>query len=563
MNVMRATQSTSFARSTTLWLAMAVGSAVFSACGGGGSASADTAAAAGVGNGTVTGFGSIVVDGVHYDDRKVVLGVDTPANAPDAPAPGASVEIKLGHHVEVTFTGSESSSAATSVVVSAEVVGNVSAIAPDLVVAGQTVKANSVAANGPVTFFEGFLALNDIKVGDRVEVHGTPTAAGVIQATRIERESSRDTWVRISGNVGSLGTSSFVVGGETINFDANTKVFPVGTSLANAQRVAVWSDTPAVGSVVSAKFIRIKKTAPGTDTAARVAGAITDCVAVCDASFKVGGIVVNAATAEFVNGVKADLANGKWVELRGTVDLTTGAIKATRVSFRKLEAGKPDVSLKGAITDFVDGAHFKVRGVAVTTDSATVTTACTAALAQGTLVSIGGGVANFTVLAKTVDCLNSPEGISLEGKGRITAVDPVAKTFKLDGTLFSSISLSYAGAEFASGTSATSLTVGATVVVRGSVTAGVVTVTRIGLADELAMSTPGIIVLEAEGVASHVTFTGAVVTGFAIDGLTFGITTESVVRTLDGALIDGARIHVLFKKAASGANVVLLVNTKH
>jgi len=49
---------------------------------------------------------------------------------------------------------------------------------------------------------------------------------------------------------------------------------------------------------------------------------------------------------------------------------------------------------------------------------------------------------------------------------------------------------------------------------------------------------------------------------FAIDGLSFAITTESIVRTLDGALVDGAQIRVLFKKA-SGTNVVLLVNTKH
>ena len=55
--------------------------------------------------------------------------------------------------------------------------------------------------------------------------------------------------------------------------------------------------------------------------------------------------------------------------------------------------------------------------------------------------------------------------------------------------------------------------------------------------------------------------TNGAVSSFAIDGLTFAITTESTVRTLDGALVDGAEIHVLFKKVG-GTNVVLLVNTK-
>lgn len=567
MNVRHALQSISSAKPTRMCFALIVSAVALSACGGGGGTGGTAdATPAGVSSGTVTGFGSIVVDGIHYDDKKVVLGVDSPASAPDGAASGASVEIKLGHHVELTFTGDESNSSASSVTVSAEVVGNVSAITPDIVVAGQTVKVNANAAIGPVTFFEGLSSATDIKVGDRLEVHGAPTALGVIQATRIELRPALDAWLRISGTVASLtgNPGSFQLGGETIHVDANTKVFPAGATLANGQRVAVWSNTAAVGSLVTASFLRIKKTLPGTNTDARVAGAITDCTGVCDASFKVGGIVINAASAEFVNGAKIDLANGKWVDLRGTVDLATAAITATRVTFRKVMAGALDVSLKGAITDFVDATHFKVRGVAVTTDSSTVTGAsCAAPLAQGTLVSIGGTVSGLAVMAKTVDCLTSPEGLSIEGKGTVATIDPLTKTFTLGGTLFSKVSLNYGSAEFEKGTTAADLKVGALVELKGNVTAGVVTVTRIGLADiPLTPPVAGVVVLEAEGVAAHVTMTNGAVSSFAIDGLTFAITTESTVRTLDGALVDGAEIHVLFKKVG-GTNVALLVNTKH
>ncbi len=51
------------------------------------------------------------------------------------------------------------------------------------------------------------------------------------------------------------------------------------------------------------------------------------------------------------------------------------------------------------------------------------------------------------------------------------------------------------------------------------------------------------------------------ISSFADDGQTFAITSESTVRTLNGALIDDAAIRVLFKKVA-GTNVVLLVNMK-
>ena len=565
MNIRPSFRFSSHCKSGCLWSALIVSAAALSACGGGGGSSgAADAPPAGVSSGTVTGFGSIVVDGIHYDDKKVVLSVDSPSNAPDTPASGASVAIKLGHHVELTFAGDESNSTASSVTVSAEVVGKVSAITPDVVVAGQMVKINADAAVGPVTFFEGLSSAADIKVGDRLEVHGAPTALGVIQATRIELRPALDAWSRISGTVASLTGSpgSFRLGGETISVDANTKVLPVGANLANGQRVAVWSSTPAAGNVVTASLIRIKKALPGTSTDARVAGAITDCTGVCDASFKVGGIAINAASAEFVNGAKTDLTNGKWVELRGTVDLTTGAVTANRVTFRQVAVGR-DVSLKGAITAFVDSAHFKVRGVAVTTDSSTVIGAsCAAPLAQGSLVSIGGTVSGQAVLAKTVDCLTSVEGLSIEGEGTIATIDPVAKTFTLAGTLFSKVSLNFSGAEFEKGTTAADLKLGALIELKGSVTAGVVTVTRIGLADvPVTPPVAGIVVLEAEGVASHVTLTNGAVSSFAIDGLTFAITTESTVRTLDGALVDGAEIHVLFKKVG-GTNVVLLVNTK-
>jgi hypothetical protein len=66
------------------WLAATSVAAVLAACGGGGSSSADGVASTGLSVGTVTGFGSIIVDGVRYDDRNVRISVDTESGAPDA-----------------------------------------------------------------------------------------------------------------------------------------------------------------------------------------------------------------------------------------------------------------------------------------------------------------------------------------------------------------------------------------------------------------------------------------------------------------------------------------------
>ena len=567
-------QPTAFAMTRSACAVAALSASLLAACGGGGSvdsgAVAATAPTAGTGIGTVTGFGSIIVDGVHYDDRRVVVAVDTAASAPDEAAAGSAVDVKLGQHVELTFTGSESNSAATKVLISAEIIGKVDAVAPALVVAGQTIVVNSNAAVGPVTVFEGYTAAADIAVGDRIEVHGVPLANGSVQATRIERRPGAEAWLRISGTVAGLAAdgSMFTLGGETVRVVAGTKVLPTGAALANGQRVAVWSSGAAVGNTVTASIVRIRKTSTVEATDARLAGAVTDCTAVCDASFKVGGIAIDASGAEFVGGTRTDLANGKWVELRGTLALATGAIKATRVALRRPEpAAAPDVSLKGAIADFVDSSHFKVRGTPVTTSANTViAAACPVPLAQGTLVTVTGAVSGYTVLAKTISCFTSADGVSLEGRGAITTLDSAAKTFTLAGELFRGLTLSYGDTTvFQTGKSAADLRISTVVEVRGGVTGTAMAVARIGFAEVLQVNPgAGVTTLETEGIASHVTrpATGGSITSFAIDGATFILNAESQVRVLDGQLVDGAKIHVVFKKVGD-VNLVLLVNTKH
>lgn len=541
------------------WLATAATAALLTACGGGGDSASSTTS--GIGEGTVTGFGSIIVDGVRYDDKKVTVSVDTVPGAPDS---ATSVAVKLGHHVELTFTGSESDSSASVVKVSAEIVGKVSAIAPDLVVAGQTVKVNTDPAAGPVTVFEGYTSAADIAIGDRVEVHGTPTAAKTVQATRIERKPTADHWLRVAGTIENLATdgSTFQLGGLTIAVASTTRIVPDKTTLANGLRVVVWSDTAgdaATGSTVNAKFIRVKINQEPVDEA-RVAGAITDCTAVCDASFKVGGITVDASNARFVNGTKEKLANGRWVELRGTLDANTNTLVATRVVFRKLERPHEEVKLRGAITDYVDATSFKVRGVPVTTDSTTTLGAsCPSPLANGTLVAISGSVSGYKVLAKAIECFVSPDGFIVEGKGKVVTLDKAAKTLTLDGALFANLTVTWNDTtRFADGKTAADLAVGAELEVNGVVSGATVTATRIEFEDHVSNPLPGVKIYETRGVASNVVLTAGKLASFTVNGLDFTADTALVVIAPSGAVADGATFRVLFKKTDTG-NVALLV----
>jgi hypothetical protein len=549
-------------RRWALGLAAASAALLVAACGGGGSAGSGGTGAAphGVSRGTITGFGSVIVDGVHYDDRKLKASIDSPPGAPDA---GGSATLKFGQRVELTF----SASGADQALISAEIVGSVDAIAPDLVVLGQVVKINTYPTLGPVTVFEGFASAADIQVGDRVEVHGVPTAAGVVQATRIERRPAADAWLRLGGTVANLAADgkSFQIGSINVLLDAGTTVLPVGSALANGQEVVVWSTTGVAGGNVTASIVRIKRPDGDATAETRVGGPVTDCTAPCAASFKVAGVSIDASAANFMGGTAADLTNGKWVFVRGSLDATTGVLKADRVILRGHRDEDGDAPrLKGAITDFVDMTHFKVRGVPVTTDANTVIGAsCPNPLADGTLVSLTGSVDGFAVLAKTIDCFTSVDGFHIEARGAIAKLNTELKTFTLVNPAFAGVTFSYsADTQFNDGASATDLAVGKFVKVEGQASGSTVEVREIRVEPTPPAVPVDVKLFVAEGIASAVTSTDGSTTGLQVNGLTMVVNADTLIFTADGPLVDGAKVRVVFKRQGD-VNIALLVKTDH
>ena len=173
--------------SLSRWAISASVAFALSACGGGGgttsvSASASPSGAAMV-SGTVTGFGSVIVDGKRVDDRNVVAGIEREDGKVEA------AELKVGQHVEVAHDGNL---VATEIRIRSEVEGAVDKVdlaTSSLSVLGQTVLVNTDPTQGPVTVFsQPYTKLADIMVKDVVEVHALLKldAAGkpVMQATR-------------------------------------------------------------------------------------------------------------------------------------------------------------------------------------------------------------------------------------------------------------------------------------------------------------------------------------------------------------------------------------------
>jgi hypothetical protein len=337
-------------------------------CGGGGGGGGDGGGDTGgidrggiTTSGTITGFGSVHVNGVRYQTTGATFTIDD--------QPGQESELRVGQVVTITGTldSSGATGTATRVVFDDEVEGNVQSIdvaGSRLVVLGRTVNVS------PATSFDDRIvprSLEGLQVGDRVEVSGFVAADGSVGATRIERKPAQ----------ASSEVKGFVTGLDTV-----ARRFTLGSltvSYATAQLADFPSGQPVAGDLVEAKgaldgaglFVatRVEKESGGldgrSDDRAEVEGLVTRFVSTTD--FGVGGQrVVTNATTIYEGGNAASLALDVKVEVEGRFD-ATGAIVASKVQFRReVEAefeGRADAVNVAGNTLVVLGITFRVNAL--------------------------------------------------------------------------------------------------------------------------------------------------------------------------------------------------------
>jgi hypothetical protein len=362
------------ARSSTLLATLLVG-LTLTACGGGGGsggtgdslASADT----GFSQGAITGFGSIIVNGVRFDDSKAhAAGRISDDDDDDNPGRGSD-DLRLGMVVSVSSSGTGTATATASAIsFGSELQGLVqskvgSTGTRTLTILGQTVVVGTRTIFDPSSLPGGF---DDINVGNALEVHGLlDAAANKLMATRIERKSSPPNAYKITGNVASLnvGSKTFKIGSENISYSA-TDSNNLRVSLTNGITVKVRLATvQTTTGTWSATRIKPAKKALENRNKVEVEGLITDFTSITS-TFKVNGIPVQVTTTTSLPA-GITLANGVNVEVHGS--LVNGTLIASRV---KLE-GKDDdtnedrgIELHGLISSVNTGSKtFSLRGLTV------------------------------------------------------------------------------------------------------------------------------------------------------------------------------------------------------
>lgn len=335
--------------------------ALLASCGGVDSGGTGTGASSTFAVGPITGFGSIIVNGVHYDETSALPLLEDDDDRQLQPA-----ELKLGMQAEVrasaiVVSAGVARATATAVRVRSAIVGPLEAVnAAALTVLGQSVRIVATTVFD-ATLSGGAAALVP---GDVLEVYATLDAAsGQYVASRIERRSGATAY-KLRGVIGALSLTppTITMGALTIDWSTVAPDEPA-RALAPGRFVRVDLDPAPLAGVWRARALQAGAVAPEDHDVAEVEGRVTAFTA--PTRFAVNGIEVDASAAPFPG-----VALGALVEVRG--GLRDGVLVATSVQPKNAEGGPDLYELEGTIADTDAGAQtFSVRGVTVEWDAAT------------------------------------------------------------------------------------------------------------------------------------------------------------------------------------------------
>jgi Domain of unknown function (DUF5666) len=324
-----------------------------------------------VAEGSITGFGSIILNsnGIRIDDSKATVRDDD----------GNDLRGKLKLGMAVTVTGAAlfgAGASASTVLVGGELVGRVAgapnASAKTFVVLGQTVKVTGSTVFD-LSLSNGFASLANDTV---VEVHGAyDPVTNSVTASYVERKTSPSRF-RVEGVVSNvdLVAKKFSIGGTRINYSSasDVRVTPVNGALIRVRLNAVLPPT-AVPLEWTATRVRAPESlsdsvsnSQSQSIEAEIEGSISAFTSAT--RFTVNGTVVDATTAAFPKG-SAGLAVGTRVEVRGR--LSAGVLVAQQVKIESdSEIEGREIELNGTVSN-VAVSTFDVRGVKVNYSAST------------------------------------------------------------------------------------------------------------------------------------------------------------------------------------------------
>lgn len=366
--------------------------ALVAGCGGGGDvAGVGTGGTGSFSVGTVTGFGSVFVNGVRFEDNGArlldddgtvkVLGVD------DNP-------LRVGMVVEVAGSVDASGTVrtATQIAYGAEIKGPVTAV--DVAAGRFSVFGIAVRTNA-ATIYAGVGGVASLTADQVVEVHGQPDSGGSIMATYVERKSLSTAAFIAGGGEYRLRGSATGVSGAGQDFVMTVRGVGVRTNATTD-----FDGTPVEGALVSlrlnpvlqgdgrylAERLKLRSSSFGS-AAAAAEGEIEGYVSELDTAagtLRVAGYPARLdSVVSYEDGTAVDLKNGVRIEAKGVVE--SGVLRVRRVEFESrdddndgddddLSSVAPEFEFKGVVdcpSCAAGSGSFTLRGVTVVYDAGT------------------------------------------------------------------------------------------------------------------------------------------------------------------------------------------------
>ena len=377
---------------------------------GGGVDSGGTGAPASFAGGQITGFGSIIVNGIHYDESNAQI-LDSQS------VPHSASDLKLGMTVEVqgsvVATGSSGASAAmaTTVRYISAIIGPIDSVSTtprSLSALGQPVRIS------PKTVFDAAITggIAGLKPGDIVEIFGQLDPGRTrYTATRVQRRNDQPQY-QLRGIVSAIdpNAKTLVIGTKISAQAISYANVPAANlpSLAVGQFVlAVFQPPAQAGAPWNATALSISVPQPASGDSVTQEGTISAFTSA--QSFSVDGLAVDASSASFPNG-QTGLAVGARVSVIGTTT-SQGVLTASSVTVEVDQvAGDANFELDGPITALsTAGTSFQVHGVTVSYASAQFQGGSVADLANGRKVQVLGGLSGdgTSIVATTITFLAS------------------------------------------------------------------------------------------------------------------------------------------------------------
>jgi hypothetical protein len=288
-------------------------------------------------NGTIDGFGSVIVNGLRYNSDKAHILVNGETAIED--------NLRVGYQVRIIGSiAADGLATADKIEFTPTLVGTIEQIdlaSNNLVLLGQQVHITNN------TIFDATMSPNNITglaIGNKILVSGSQAIDGSISATRIDAISANQ--IQLLGFVRELdeNNSTFKLNQQQVSFAAAQLTNVDNNRLQNGMLVTAMGMLDTGKRLQATRITKLNTQFSNSIKNADVEGFVTRFVSMTD--FDVAGtrITTNAQT-RYENGSATSLMIGAKIEAKGKLD-STGKLVAEKIEFEPRSNNK----LSGTVT---------------------------------------------------------------------------------------------------------------------------------------------------------------------------------------------------------------------